>query len=855
MNENLKSRTHIRVLTLILSVMLIISMMPLTAFAEDADPGASETIEVSDYLINCILTPNGDGTYAMEAGMGTSGETSICMALSYDEFPYRDKITSVTVEDGVTELYIGCFSGFSNLKTAVLPESLKIIGDYAFNYDYFLSDIRIPDGVETIGKRAFNLCYSLEDITLPSALTSVGSSAFYSCGANPSEIVFPETISSVMKGRAVNDVHDEGAISPDASEGTTYLEQFDESYAKMLEIMDTLDFAGKTDYEKIRAVYDWVTANVEYDTEAAEREDTPGDTRHGYASTAHSALFANRAVCSGYTDLTMMMLHEAGIECFTSIGNAATGLHAWLIIKLEGSWYAADPTWDAHFDPIDYPFFLRSYQCFIEKDHTWEEGPASLGICTVSDTDYNYLSSGDYEYIDFGGDIYIRKYSGSAAKLTLPQEVNGRPVTGILGSAFEDCKTLKTLVIPEGYTTIGRRQFYNSSELSNVTLPSTLKTIGENVFFNIPLKTVTYNGTSAEFKKIKIANSGGENYSLMESTVSCTDWMYVPATGLKFADKKTDNYKYKIYTDHAELVNYTGTATSLTLPKTVTYNGKKYNITAVTETGLIKSNKVKTLVIPEGYVTLGDWSFQGFNNLVTVTLPTSLKKIGENVFTCVETYKFNYNGTKAQFKKIKVASGNYSLIESDVKCSDGKYKNPLNLDHAKVTVSSKKLTYNGKNRLPKITVKALDGTVLKNGRDYYYMINSKKKCATKNVDQYDVFIYGDGDYAGSNATEFFVIPVKTSISSLSAGKGSLTVKWAKKTTQVKGYQVQVATNSKFTSGKKTATITKNTTVSKKLTGLRSGKTYYVRVRTYKYGPYYEDRIYSNWSAVKKIRVR
>lgn len=56
--------------------------------------------------------------------------------------------------------------------------------------------------------------------------------------------------------------------------------------------------------------------------------------------------------------------------------------------------------------------------------------------------------------------------------------------------------------------------------------------------------------------------------------------------------------------------------------------------------------------------------------------------------------------------------------------------------------------------------------------------------------------------------------------------------WSKDTA-VNGYQVQLATNSSFTSGLKKASITKNATTSYTFKNLKKGKTYYVRVRSYK----------------------
>jgi hypothetical protein len=87
--------------------------------------------------------------------------------------------------------------------------------------------------------------------------------------------------------------------------------------------------------------------------------------------------------------------------------------------------------------------------------------------------------------------------------------------------------------------------------------------------------------------------------------------------------------------------------------------------------------------------------------------------------------------------------------------------------------------------------------------------------------------------AVSKSIVITVAPQKLALSSVKNQKGQkIAVAW-KKDTKVSGYQIQYATDKNFTKNVKTSTITKNTTVSKVLTGLKKGTTYYVRIRSYK----------------------
>jgi hypothetical protein len=88
---------------------------------------------------------------------------------------------------------------------------------------------------------------------------------------------------------------------------------------------------------------------------------------------------------------------------------------------------------------------------------------------------------------------------------------------------------------------------------------------------------------------------------------------------------------------------------------------------------------------------------------------------------------------------------------------------------------------------------------------------------------------------------------------VTAGKKKATIKWKKIATATNGYQIQVATNKKFTKGKKTIKVAKTATVKSTVKKLKKGKTYYFRVRgVAKIGT---KTVYTKWSAVRKIKSK
>ena len=135
---------------------------------------------------------------------------------------------------------------------------------------------------------------------------------------------------------------------------------------------------------------------------------------------------------------------------------------------------------------------------------------------------------------------------------------------------------------------------------------------------------------------------------------------------------------------------------------------------------------------------------------------------------------------------------------------------------------------------------------LKAGKKYSFKVRGYSK---ENGEKY----YGEW-----KTIETSTLPKSTTLSSVkSEKKKALTVKW-KKQSAATGYQVQYSTNSKFKkSATKTLTVKKNKQTSSKISKLKSGKKYYVKVRTYKTlkinGK--STKVYSAWSSVKSAKIK
>ena len=203
-------------------------------------------------------------------------------------------------------------------------------------------------------------------------------------------------------------------------------------------------------------------------------------------------------------------------------------------------------------------------------------------------------------------------------------------------------------------------------------------------------------------------------------------------------------------------------------------------------------------------------------------------------------YTVSYsNNTKVGTATVKITGkGNYTGSVSKTYSIKNDFK--------KATISGiSTKAFTGKNITQSITVK-YNGKTLKNGTDYTVSYSSNKNIGTATVK-----IAGKGSYTGTITKTFKINPAKQEIQKLTAKSKAFFVDWAQKGSAT-GYEIQYATNSKFTSAKK-VTITNNkadkTTVSK----LSGKKKYYVRVRSYT--TVKGTKYYGAWSSVKNVTTK
>lgn len=131
--------------------------------------------------------------------------------------------------------------------------------------------------------------------------------------------------------------------------------EIDEVSRRAKEIVASFDLSEEDDFTKIKLLYEYVCTHYTYD----------------YTYTQYSAydgLTTGTMVCQGYALLMYKVMWEAGIPCRIITGVSGGENHAWNIVKLNGSWYNIDATWDAADEiggVMKWDFFLKSTEDFV----------------------------------------------------------------------------------------------------------------------------------------------------------------------------------------------------------------------------------------------------------------------------------------------------------------------------------------------------------------------------------------------------------------------------------------------------------------------------------------------------------
>lgn len=281
--------------------------------------------------------------------------------------------------------------------------SIQQVGDFLIQdgttlVRYIGSDeiVTIPDGITTIAAHALSSCSELTSVSIPDSVSFIGDYAFYSC-TNLKRVVFPAADVAAPTLQNIN-IHSVFSLCAALEEiincpVPAFYERLAANHmiwaawtgskpdacitpqSERITAQSNQICAGLTsDYDKAKAVYDWMTANIAYNYDWIESK--KGELTYMPEEVLDSKL----TICEGYTRLTQALLHAQGIPTLFVDGFTYTadgrGSHAWNMVFADGRWIYLDTTWgcslstSAWFDPSELCLSLshKGSRSFIDRD-------------------------------------------------------------------------------------------------------------------------------------------------------------------------------------------------------------------------------------------------------------------------------------------------------------------------------------------------------------------------------------------------------------------------------------------------------------------------------------------------------
>ncbi len=238
--------------------------------------------------------------------------------------------------------------------------------------------------------------------------------------------------------------------------------------------------------------------------------------------------------------------------------------------------------------------------------------------------DSTYMTEGlIYSLINAGSEYEISGYVGESADVIIPAIYKGKPVTSIGRSAFSECTSITSVVIPNSVTSIGYMAFDYCPLLTSVVIPISVITIGSYAF-------------------------SGEKIIYCEATERPEGWDYdwYEGNGLAIVWDCNNNdiaedgniyvvedrIIYAIAEGEASLIRVPRAAMQATILSSITYKGNDYIVTSVDE-----------------------YAFEYCSSLKSLTIPNTLKEMDVYFYDCTSLTTVNYLGTINEWIKLGMA--------------------------------------------------------------------------------------------------------------------------------------------------------------------------------------------------------
>ena len=631
----------------------------LTSLSVDSNNKAYDSRNNCNAIINTLsneliagckntVIPNGVTSIGNHAFIGCSGLKSIKIpngvtAIGEGSFLKCVSLTEIDIPNSVISIGYNAFSSCSSLTSVKLPESITRIDNSVFGYCISLTDIEIPNSVTKISSYAFKNCSSLKSVEIPDSVTSIGDYAFSGCIAlNDISVESGNTVYDSRENcNAVIKTSDnelivgcKNTVIPNSVTGIGSYAFYDCSTLTSMNIPNSVTYIGNSAFFKCISLTSIV---IPYSV----------TTIDCYAFEYCSAL-SNAELSNGVTEINSFAFY--GCDSLTSVeipkSVTTIGVSAFascvelssISVESENAVYDSRDNCNAIINTSDNEIIAGCVNTLIPSSVTSIGASAFEGCRSLKSIKipYGVTSIGAFAFKD----------CSTLVSIEIPKSV-----TSLGTSAFDGCNALASIEISSNVTSIGMFAFRDCSSLASLKIPSSITKIENWAFGNcsslkaidIP-DSVTSIGTSAfngcsSIKSVKIGNS----------VTSIGNWAFGNCSSIK---ELTMPCSASIYDSDYTFYNCANIE-KVTLTKG---SGAMWNYTESSyrcTPWYVSRNRIKEISLEDGITNIGSYAFKDSSSLTSIRIPSSVTLIGINAFSYC-----------SKLKKIKLPKGLSTIYDS-----------------------------------------------------------------------------------------------------------------------------------------------------------------------------------------------
>ena len=162
-------------------------------FSWAAEPWYSYRNLITTVVIDNGVTSIGDNAFNGCSALASISIGNSVISIGENVFYSCSGLSSITIPNSVTSIGYAAFFGCIGLTSPIYNSHV-----FAYMPTTYSGAYDIPDGIESLGSCAFYNCSGLTSVTIPNSVTSIGSYAFYSCSGLTS-IIIPHGVTSIEK--------------------------------------------------------------------------------------------------------------------------------------------------------------------------------------------------------------------------------------------------------------------------------------------------------------------------------------------------------------------------------------------------------------------------------------------------------------------------------------------------------------------------------------------------------------------------------------------------------------------------------------------------------------------------------